>query len=87
MEGLLKAAVHDVDLGQSAAGSQRSSWLRPNELIATTKAARRPFSPRPSAPGLSNSSGPCTVKLYGGPPSSRASIATSAGLVPKCACR
>ena len=68
--------------GQAVAGSQRSNWLRPNELMATTKAARRPFSPRPSAPGLSNSSGPCTVKLYVGPPSCRQSMATVAGFVP-----
>jgi len=74
-------------LGHAGAGSQRSNWLRPNELTATTKDARRPFSAKPSAPGLSNSSGPWTVKLYGGPPSSRASIATSAGLVPKWAWR
>ena len=38
--------------GQCRAVAQRKSWLRPNELIATTKAARAIFSPRRSASGL-----------------------------------
>jgi hypothetical protein len=55
--------------GQCACGIQRYSWLRPKELMAATKAASRTFSPRCRPAGMSNSSGPCTVKENGGPPS------------------
>ena len=50
-------------LPQSRDSTHRQSWLRPNEQMATAKAACRTFSPSASAIGPSNSSGPCTVKL------------------------
>ena len=48
---------------------QRMQLAAPNELIATTKPRAAPSRRGSSATGASNSSGPCTVKLYGGPPS------------------
>jgi hypothetical protein len=63
------------------------SWLRPKLLTATTNAAEAIFSFSDSASGRSNSSGPWTVKLYGGPPRRRQRSATAAGFVPKWACR
>ena len=50
-------------LFQCWCSTRRNSWLRPNELTATTKAARRIFSERPMRGALSNSSGPWAVKL------------------------
>ena len=39
VEGLVEAAVHDLDLGPVArCSTQRYSWLRPNELIADDEA-------------------------------------------------
>jgi hypothetical protein len=72
--------------GQSAAFVNRQIWVRPYSLMATTKRARATFSRRWMPPLRSNSSGPWTVMLNGGPPSSWHSIATNAELVPKCAC-
>ena len=51
--------------------------------IAAVNAAHPILSPRCKNSGLSNSSGPCTVKLNVGPPSSRQSMATEVELVPK----
>ena len=84
----LEAAVHHLDLGpvrRAAPAVELAAAVRADRR--RRRRARRTFSARPISGALSNSSGPCTVKLYGGPPSSCASIATSAGLVPKCACR
>ena len=50
-------------LSQCDGATQRHSWLRPKEEIATTKAAPSILSRNDSDKGASNSSGPCTVKL------------------------
>src|SRR5260370_1094604 len=50
-------------LDQAEGGVSRQSWLRPKSLTPTTNAARAIFSSIPRIGALSNSSGPCTVKL------------------------
>src|SRR5205807_1279186 len=55
--------------------------------MAITNAAPSILRPSDRLSGRSNSSGPWTVKLYGGPPSVCVSRATAAELVPKWACK